>query len=40
MELTQTGNWSLSADGHTLAIANRAQTPQGALDITLALEKQ
>ena len=40
MELTQTENWSLSADGHTLTIANHVQTPQGAFDITLVLERQ
>jgi hypothetical protein len=39
MDLTQTENWTLSADGRTLTIANHVQTPQGAFDITLVLEK-
>lgn len=37
--IDQRETWSLSEDGHTLTIANRVQTPQGAFDITIVLEK-
>jgi len=40
MEIIQRESWTLSADGQTLTIANRVQTPQGAFDITIVLEKQ
>jgi hypothetical protein len=40
MEIVQRESWTLSADGHTLTIANHVQTPQGAFDITIVLEKQ
>jgi hypothetical protein len=40
MEIVQRESWTLSADGQTLTIANHVQTPQGAFDITIVLEKQ
>jgi hypothetical protein len=40
MAIVQTESWSLSTDGQTLTIANHVQTPQGAFDITIVLEKQ
>jgi len=40
MAIVQTESWSLSTDGLTLTIANHVQTPQGAFDITIVLEKQ
>lgn len=40
MEIVQRESWSLSTDGQTLTIANHVQTPQGAFDITIVLEKQ
>ena len=40
MEIIQRENWTLSADGETLTIGNHIQTPQGAFDITIVLEKQ
>jgi hypothetical protein len=40
MEIAQRENWTLSADGRTLTIANHVETPQGAFDITIVLEKQ
>lgn len=39
-EIVQRESWSLSADGQTITIANNVQTPQGAFDITIVLEKQ
>jgi hypothetical protein len=39
-EIIQKESWSLSADGQTITIANHVQTPQGAFDITIVLEKQ
>jgi hypothetical protein len=39
MEIVQRESWTLSTDGQTLTIANRVQTPQGAFDITIVLEK-
>ena len=40
MEIVQRESWTLSTDGQTLTIANHVQTPQGAFDITIVLEKQ
>jgi hypothetical protein len=40
MEIVQTERWTLSADGRTMTIANNVETPQGAFDITIVLEKQ
>lgn len=40
MQIGQRETWSLSDDGQTLTIVNRVQTPQGAFDITIVLEKQ
>jgi len=40
MTIVQQESWSLSADGHVLTIANHVQTPQGAFDISVVLEKQ
>jgi hypothetical protein len=40
MEIIQRERWTLSADGQTLTIGNHIQTPQGAFDITIVLEKQ
>lgn len=40
MEIVQRENWTLSADRRTLTIANHVETPQGAFDITIVLEKQ
>lgn len=40
MEIVQTENWSLSPDGQTITIANHVETPQGAFDISIVLEKQ
>jgi hypothetical protein len=40
MEIIQKESWTLSPDGQTLTIANHIQTPQGAFDITIVLEKQ
>jgi hypothetical protein len=40
MEIVQKESWTLSADGQTLTIANHVQTPQGAFDITIVLDKQ
>jgi len=40
MDIVQRERWTLSADGQTLTIANHIQSPQGAFDITMGLEKQ
>lgn len=40
MEIVQKESWTLSSDGQTLTIANHVQTPQGAFDITIVLDKQ
>jgi hypothetical protein len=40
MEIVQTERWTLSTDGRTMTIANNVETPQGAFDITIVLEKQ
>jgi hypothetical protein len=40
MEIIQRESWTLSTDGQTLTIGNHIQTPQGAFDITIVLEKQ
>jgi len=40
MEIVQRESWTLSPDGQTLTIANNVQTPQGAFDITIVLDKQ
>lgn len=40
MEIVQKENWTLSADRRTITIVNHVETPQGALDITIVLEKQ
>ncbi len=40
MQIVQRESWSLSGDGQTLTIVNHVQTPQGAFDITIVLEKQ
>ncbi|HLY16441.1 MAG TPA: hypothetical protein VKR61_04425 [Bryobacteraceae bacterium] len=40
MKIGQRETWMLSGDGQTLTIGNRVQTPQGAFDITIVLEKQ
>jgi hypothetical protein len=40
MEIVQRERWTLSADGQTITIANHVETPQGAFDISIVLEKQ
>ena len=40
MDIVQRENWNLSTDGQTLTIGNHVETPQGAFDITIVLEKQ
>lgn len=40
MEIVQRENWSLSTDKRTITIANHVETPQGAFDITIVLDKQ
>lgn len=40
MEIVQKENWNLSADRRTLTIGNHIETPQGAFDITIVLDKQ
>lgn len=40
MLINQRETWTLSEDGQTLNILNHVQTPQGAFDITIVLQKQ
>jgi hypothetical protein len=40
MEIVQRESWTLSTDGQTITIANHVETPQGAFDVTLVLDKQ
>lgn len=39
-EITQHEVWSLSADGKTLTVVNKLNTPQGEFEIKTVLEKQ
>jgi hypothetical protein len=39
MDISITGNWTLSADGKTLTIVNSISAPQGEFDIKMVLEK-
>jgi len=40
MDIVQRESWNLSTDAQTLTIGNHVETPQGAFDITIVLEKQ